>query len=62
MVKTRKEKKEIRNQVAEQMSLIEDVFEPSISKSLEMIKQKFGLKNIHFEYKIDWKIKVDFNT
>ena len=59
--KTRREKKEIIAYIEEQMACLEDAFEPSISKSLEHIKNKFELGNIHFSFRIDWKMKVVYN-
>lgn len=59
--KNRREKKEIIAYIQEQMNCLEDAFEPSISKSLEHIKDKFELGNIHFEFRIAWKMKVNYN-
>jgi len=58
--KTRRERKVVLDYLAEQIALMEDAFEPSLEKSLEHIKKKFGLKDINFKYRIDWKMKVEF--
>ena len=59
--KSRKEKKEIIKYIEEQMAYLEDAFEPSILKSLEGVKDKFGLGEINYKYRIQWKMTVGYD-
>ena len=59
--KSRKEKREIIKYIKEQMAYLEDAFEPSILKSLEGVKDKFGLGEINFNFKIVWKMTVGYD-
>ena len=59
--KSRKEKKEIIKYIEEQMAYLEDAFEPSILKSLEGVKDKFGLGEIIYKYRSQWKMTVGYD-
>jgi len=59
--KSRKEKKEIIKYIEEQIAYLEDAFEPSILKSLEHVKDKFGLDEINYKYRIQWKMTVGYD-
>ena len=60
MKRNRKEKKEILYDVFEQLSYLEDSFEPYINKELEHLKEKYNLKKIRSEFKMKWHLKIDF--